>query len=264
MHRPQPIIFTDLDGTLLDHHSYSWQPAQTALQQLRERQIPLVLCTSKTAAEVSRLHRELELTSPFIVENGAGIILTPTKDSAHFFGTSYAELIALLQQLREQRGYRFLGFNDFSVADVAAATGLETTKAELAKQRLCSEPIRWDDSEKALDRFKQDLAAHQLQLLRGGRFYHVLSQQADKGTALRWLLANYPGNTRNDWYSIALGDGPNDQSMLEAAELAVVIPSVSGLSPKPKSRSVIYASEPGPVGWNRTVLNILKKEFPNG
>ena len=29
------LIFTDLDGTLLDHHSYSFQGAEESLQRLR-------------------------------------------------------------------------------------------------------------------------------------------------------------------------------------------------------------------------------------
>ncbi|SHJ28523.1 mannosyl-3-phosphoglycerate phosphatase [Malonomonas rubra DSM 5091] len=252
------IIFTDLDGTLLDHHSYSWQAAQPALRQLRERGIPLILCTSKTAAEVSRLHSELELTTPFIVENGAAIILNPAEDSAHFFGTSHSELIDLVQQLRQERDYRFTGFSDMSVADVVAVTSLDADRAKLAKQRLCSEPILWEDDEEALQKFQQDLAEQNLQLLRGGRFYHVLSKDADKGTALRWLLANYPGKEGCSWHSIALGDGPNDQSMLEAADLAIVIPSATGLSPKPSNVTVIHAEEMGPIGWNRTLLEILK------
>jgi len=252
------IIFTDLDGTLLDHHSYSWQAARPALQGLRERQIPLILCTSKTAAEVSQLHAELELTTPFIIENGAGIILNPADNSAHFFGTPYAELVDLMQQLRRKRGYLFSGFSDMSTSDVVAATGLAAEQAALAKQRLCSEPIRWQDDDAALSEFQQDLASHDLQLLRGGRFYHVLSSQADKGTALRWLLAHYPGKQNCRWYSVALGDGPNDQSMLEAADLAVVIPSASGFAPKPGNITVIYAEEAGPVGWNRTLLEVLK------
>jgi mannosyl-3-phosphoglycerate phosphatase len=253
------IIFTDLDGTLLDHHSYSWQPARPALKQLAEKSIPLILCTSKTAAEVSLLHNELVLNTPYIVENGAGIILSKDPGDAHFFGKPYAELVDLVQQIRQTKGYRFKGFCDFSVAEVVAETGLDAAKAKLAKQRLCSEPLRWDDEPEALIEFTAELAAHGLQLLRGGRFYHVLSNRADKGLALRWLLDNYPPpRPASSWYSVALGDGPNDQSLLEAADLAVVIPSASGLSPKPRNSTVIYATAPGPVGWNQTLLEILK------
>lgn len=257
----QLIILTDLDGTLLDHHSYSWQAACPALQMLRERGIPLILCTSKTAAEVSKLHQELELNTPYIVENGAGIILDSCQQSAHFFGTPYPKLVKQLQSLRQQRGYHFTGFNDYSVAAVAAATGLDSTRAALAKQRLCSEPIRWEDSDDSLLEFQTEIAKLDLQLLRGGRFYHVLSIEADKGKALRWLLEHYRSSAPSTrWRSIALGDGPNDQAMLEAADIAVVIPSLSGLSPKPKDTTVIYASEPGPVGWNQTILDILKEQ----
>ena len=257
MHRHQLIIFTDLDGTLLDHHNYSWQAALPALQRLRELRVPLVLCTSKTAAEVSLLHRQLQLTTPYIVEKGAGIILTPADTSAHFFGKPYGELVAQLQQLRQTHGYRFVGFSDLSSAEVAAETGLDTEAAGLARQRLCSEPIRWQDSQQALVDFQQHLAQYDLQLLRGGRFYHVLVKEADKGTALRWLLANYPDDISRNWYSIALGDGPNDESMLAAADLAVVIPSESGVAPEPDNSQIIYAEEPGPAGWNRAVLEIL-------
>jgi len=164
-----------------------------------------------------------------------------------------------VQQLRQSKGYRFSGFNDLSVAEVVAETGLDTTKAKRAKRRLCSEPIRWDDNQEALVQFQSDLAEHGLQLLQGGRFYHVLSQTADKGTALRWLLQHYPGaDCSHDWYSVALGDGPNDQSMLEAADLAVVIPSASGLSPKPQNVTIIHPKKQGPSGWNQTILEILK------
>lgn len=254
----QLIIFTDLDGTLLDHHSYSWQAALPALRELRERQIPLILCTSKTAAEVSNLHQELELTTPYIVENGAGIILSPTQHPAHFFGTPYPKLVKQLQQLRQQRGYQFTGFIDYSVTDLVAATGLDHTKAKLAKQRLCSEPICWEDDKNRLLQFQEDLAGLNLQLLRGGRFHHVLSKGTDKGRALQWLLNNYPscGPTPR-WQSVAIGDGPNDISMLETADLAVVIPSLSGPSASPNNSNTIYASDPGPVGWNQAVLDIL-------
>lgn len=37
----QPLlVFSDLDGTLLDSHSYDWQPAAPWLSRLRERMFP--------------------------------------------------------------------------------------------------------------------------------------------------------------------------------------------------------------------------------
>lgn len=45
------IIFTDLDGTLLDV-VYSYHAANEALHSIREQDIPLVICSSKTRAEI--------------------------------------------------------------------------------------------------------------------------------------------------------------------------------------------------------------------
>ena len=260
MQPPQLIIFTDLDGTLLDHYNYSWQAAHPALERLRQRRIPLILTTSKTADEVAELHHELQLDTPYIVENGAGIILPGrTDNSAHFFGRSYPELTEIVQQLRVENSYRFCGFNDFSVAEVMAETGLPEPGARLAKQRLASEPLRWDDSDAALEAFTSDLQKLDLQLLRGGRFYHVLDRQADKGSAVRWLLDDYRRRQAREFFSIGLGDGPNDQALLEAVDLAVVIPSLSGLSPQPQGVKTLHADSPGPRGWNSAILHILKK-----
>jgi len=67
--RLQWLVFTDLDGTLLDD-GYQWEAARPALELLRAREIPVVLCTSKTRAEVLPLREDLGLRDPFIAENG--------------------------------------------------------------------------------------------------------------------------------------------------------------------------------------------------
>lgn len=48
MFGPALILFSDLDGTLLDHDTYDWSPAQPALKQLAALEVPLVLTSSKT------------------------------------------------------------------------------------------------------------------------------------------------------------------------------------------------------------------------
>ncbi len=257
------LIFSDLDGTLLDHHSYSWEPALPALDQLKSLSIPLILCTSKTAAEVTKLHAELELDTPCIVENGAAIVIDPQADDptrgAFYFGRSYQELTSLVHSIRQEEQFDFTGFSDMSAAEVAAATGLTLENARLAKQRLCSEPLQWQDSTQALERFAHKLARHKLRLLRGGRFYHVLDSGADKGTALTWLRSWYlEQHPASSWTTVALGDGPNDESMMEAADIAIVIPALSGHAAHPQARKMITAPAPGPAGWNKAILSLLK------
>ena len=69
------LIFTDLDGSLLDHSSYSFAPAAGLLDRLAEQLIPVIPVTSKTCAEVLSLRKTLNNSQPFIVENGAAIYL---------------------------------------------------------------------------------------------------------------------------------------------------------------------------------------------
>ncbi len=69
------VVFSDLDGTLLEIGDYPLREAEPALQRLRSEGIPLVLCTSKTFAEVEWYRDRLRNTHPFIVESGGAIYI---------------------------------------------------------------------------------------------------------------------------------------------------------------------------------------------
>jgi mannosyl-3-phosphoglycerate phosphatase len=70
------IIFTDLDGSLLNHEDYSFAAAQASLHRIKQYCIPLIMITSKTRREVELLQREMGIREPFIIENGGGIFFT--------------------------------------------------------------------------------------------------------------------------------------------------------------------------------------------
>ena len=69
------IIFTDLDGTLLDDASKSHTPAVPAIRLVEERGIPLIFCSSKTRAEIEYYREKIGNRHPFIVENGGAIFI---------------------------------------------------------------------------------------------------------------------------------------------------------------------------------------------
>lgn len=277
------LVFTDLDGTLLDHHSYSYEEAMPAVRALGEAGSPLIFNSSKTAAEIKQLRHEMGNVHPFIVENGSAVCIPTGYFNAnlspglcieetyeiHSFGPGYQPLLTQLHALRSKRDYRFRGFADLNDEDVAQLTGLGIEAAAMARKREASEPLLWDDSEEALEHFRKDLRALQLGLTRGGRFYHVMGQ-SDKAQALEWLTDRYRATwTDRKWTTVALGDGPNDVAMLEAADIAVTIPPAYGEVIKlNRSDNVLCPDAPGSRGWKIAIElimnNPIQKELDHG
>ena len=70
----QTIIFTDLDETLLNQ-DYSFSEAERALEIIRDKEVPLIICSSKTRAEIEVYQAKLRIDWPFISENGGGIFI---------------------------------------------------------------------------------------------------------------------------------------------------------------------------------------------
>lgn len=247
-------IVTDLDGSLLDHHTYSWQPAQPWLDRLQAAEVPVVICSSKTAAEIVPLQRALGTGSaPFISENGALVQWDSAPDGPLRYhpGPDYACLCHTLLRLKQREGYRFTGFADVGEKEIAEWTGLSPRDAALARMREASESIIWRDEPERFEQFKHHLAQEGLSLVQGGRFWHVMPQGCDKGSALRWLLQSTAFGARSPT-TIGLGDSPNDAPMLDNVDAAVVIKGFSKnpvLLQRQDDRQVYHTRLPGPQGW---------------
>lgn len=263
------IIFTDLDGTLLDHDSYSWKDAQPALERLKLLEIPLIINSSKTCAEIIQLRDELDNRHPFIVENGSAVYIpagyfgksnreSGQKFERYFFTEKRDKILELLQQLRKVPGFQFRGFSDMSADELAATTGLTRDESIQAKQRDCSEPIEWQASAEQLLRFKQRIEEQGLRLLRGGRFHHVMGA-TDKVAGIHWLIQQYQAcRPENRFITVALGDSPNDQGMLEAVDIPVVIDPAKGKPLQLKDNpNAIYPGIKGARGWQKAISSIL-------
>lgn len=249
------IIFTDLDGTLLNHHSYDYQATLPLLEQLKRLGIPVILNSSKTLAELEVWQEKLGLQTPMIAENGGVILLLPTaENNKHLIGRPYQEICWLINEIRSESDWLFEGFNDWTAEEVMTQTGLSLDEASAAKQRDVTEPILWLDTDENLAVFKKLLSQSGLTLKKGGRFYHVMAEH-DKADAMASICSLEQFNPKQNINTIALGDGENDLAMLKAADLPVVLPAASGRSLNVDN--AYYAQSEAPFGWVEAIESIL-------
>jgi mannosyl-3-phosphoglycerate phosphatase len=269
------VIFTDLDGTLLDEETYTFEPARPALEALHAGRVPLILCSSKTRAEMEPLARRLGLGAPLIVENGGAIVVPEGFELAPGAGLDPAggphlvrlgapreALLLALPEIAGEVGVSVRPFSEMSAEVLAALSGLPSAAAELALRREHDEPFMVEGTESrdpSLDeRFDQAARRRGLRVSRGGRFYH-LTDAVDKGRAVHALLALWSGGVG---LTAGLGDAANDLPMLEAVDRPIVMPGRNGLDPTlaaalPRAER---APGPGPGGWSSAVLAVLAGE----
>lgn len=265
------LVFTDLDGTLLNHDDYSYLNAKPALAELDKLNIPLILVSSKTAPEMLKLRQELGNKAPLVAENGS-LIMIPEKlladlgievdarsiSEGYYYdykGVTREQILQVLSDLKSD--YRFTGFAWMTTEEIVQATGLSVEDAELAAERKASEPILWRDQEEQLPEFIELLEERKLRVVKGGRFYHVMGQ-CDKGDAVASLTKRYEHFYGATPFTIALGDSPNDLDMLKQVDAAIVVPHKDGTYMEDDAlQNARHAPDEGAAGWNRAVLEVL-------
>jgi mannosyl-3-phosphoglycerate phosphatase len=267
--RQQLLVFTDLDGTLLDHDTYAFDAARPAMERLGRAGVPLVLCTSKTRAEVEPLREAMENDSPFIVENGGAIFIPDgyfatdidIPDAKRWgdmlvvpMSDPYSTLVAALARASRESGVRVRGFADMTDADVATATGLSLDDAHRARQRDFDEPFEILDADRA-DALLAAIEREGKRWTKGGRFHHITGA-SDKAAAVIRLTELYRRQT-GAVTTVGVGDAPNDAAFLREMDIPIVMESPRAAEMVQHVPRATVTSVPGPVGWNMAMHALL-------
>lgn len=258
------IVFTDLDGTLLDHHTYSYREAEPGLALLKKKNIPLVLVSSKTKPEMELIHEELGLESPFIFENGAGIAWYRKGGgknfSVEYAGCGLAELEKNRGLLEDILGFPVTTIREMDAGEIAAKTGLSVKIAAFSRMRVASLPFLIPEGKKIdarrMEELNRTLGMSGFALTRGGRFFHFLSDRAGKGHAVKRIIGRYQDEKGLDnIVTMALGDSENDISMLEAAGARYLVRRHDGSVIETLLRNVKVTEGIGPAGFTEAIMN---------
>lgn len=278
------IIFTDLDGTLLDSETYSYEKSLAAINRLKKNGIPIIFCSAKTRAEQEIYRHELGLFHPFIVENGSAIFIPRAYFPFPFdyhkvvdgllaieLAIPYSRVKKLLDKIRRENDFRFRGFGDMSAVEVAEITGLNIESARLAQHREYAETIVMAISQSPehgegeakqshitpedLDKFLKTLREAGLNWAYGGQFYHVMGG-GDKGKAVEILNDLY----RKMWgrlKSIGLGNSLNDLPMLSQVDIPILVQKRDYNWEHINLPRLRKVQGVGPEGWSKAIIPIL-------
>ncbi len=262
------IVFTDLDGTLLDSRTYSYEGSLAAIERLRGDGVPIIFCSAKTRAEQEVYRRELALFHPFIVENGGAIFIPRAYFPFPFdYHKAVDNLLAielasprdrvreLLAKVGREHGFRFKGFTDMSAVKVAEITGLNSASARLALQREYDEPVEFDPSGKDVNEFLAKIGEAGLDWWYGGRLHHVM-RGGGKGRAVEILTGLY----RKMWgkiRTVGLGNGLNDLPLLQQVDIPVLVQKNNHSWEDMSLPGLRKIQGVGPEGWSRAIVELF-------
>jgi mannosyl-3-phosphoglycerate phosphatase len=268
------IIFTDLDGTLLDY-SYSFDKARPALDLIGKRHVPLVLCSSKSRAEIEYYRKKLDNRHPFVSENGGGIFIPknyfspasyevpfPVEEEADYdvirLGAKYSDLRKAVEELRRE-GHKITGFGDMNSKELADIANMNIEEAIMAKERDFDEPFVYEGPADKLPALLKSIEEKGFSFTQG-RFFHILGR-SNKGTAVSILIDLYKIKHKGI-KTIALGDSPNDIPMLEKVDIPLIVQKEDGsYDAGIYLPNLIKAEGVGPMGWNRAVGDLVRRTF---
>jgi len=264
------IIFTDLDGTLLDSSTYSFEKALPALDIIRQRDVPLILCSSKTRTEIEYYREKLANSHPFVSENGGGIFIPknyfdsllsasyPIEEEADYnvirLGARYSDLRNAVKEL-QQEGFEITGFGDMTAKELADLANMKIEEAIMAKERDFDEPFTYSGDNEGIQKLLDAITVKGFNVTQG-RFFHILGN-SDKGIAVSVLISLYKaqyGKIR----TIALGDSPNDVPMLERVDNPIIVQKQGGTyDAQINLPKLIRADGIGPEGWNKAISTLF-------
>ena len=265
------VIFTP--SNLLGSSRRGTLPASDALTEIERRNIPLILTTRDTRAQLELLRRKIGHGHPFITERGGGLFIPDGYFSLRLdgarragrylcvpFGRPSQEAGEAVEEIAADAGAEVVRYADMTAREISRNTGMPERDAEGSREREFSERFFFaGNADSTVPSFQRIAGERDWQLLRTEPFWE-LSSGNDEGKALRYLMRLYREALRSRVRSIGIGASPEDLSLLAASDQAFVLSLSPGrfdeklLSNLP---NVTKIDAPGPAGWNQTVVTAL-------
>jgi mannosyl-3-phosphoglycerate phosphatase family protein len=269
----QKVVFTDIDGTLIDLISGKYGESDKLIYTLRENNVPIVLCSAKTFAEQNKIRDDLGLMDPFIVENGGAIIIpknyfdfqfdieqTRIKEEQGYIiielGESTREIRTKLAEIKKKLKIEFKGVADVSIEELSRLATMPIDYAKRMSEREYGETIL-QMKKSDIPTFTTSIEKMGIKVIHGGRFFDV-TMGTDKGKAVSILINLFRKKYRNQIKFFGVGDSANDASMLKLMDVPMVVQKPDSSWSELEIKNVIRLKGIGPEGWKSAFDKIME------
>lgn len=261
----QKIVFTDIDGTLIDIYSGKFEGTDLLVKKLAKMGIPVILCSAKTRSEQEYIRNKLGISDPFIIENGGAVVIPDghfddfeighhTRKNGYSLieiGGRSSEIVKRLARIREELQINFRGTTDMALNEISRKVRMPLPFAKRMSKREYGETILEIDPSD-LGRLARVCTRTGLKVIHGGR-YTDITQGNDKGKATRVLIDLFKRKYQpRRTIFIGLGDSENDLPMLKLMDIPVLVKRTDGSWCDSKIKNVVRSDGIGPKGWKNS------------
>ena len=246
------MIFTALEGTLLEPSTLEAGPSRSILERLHAAGVPVVPVTVMTLEEVEPIARELGLRHAMIIEAGGAIArFVDGAWDVEPCGPDPDTLLDVVREIEEISGADLLVYSALPDDEAARLSGRSGEMLARSMHRRFSEPFVVEGG--SITAVVKAAASIGFSVRRGRRFFY-LCRACDEGEAFSRLREELRCEA-----AIALGGSPLDAEFLTRAEVPIVVPERNGepdaelLAKVPNAR---IAPAPGPAGWGGAIEEV--------
>ena len=259
------LLFTDLDGTLLNKKTFEFKAALDLIKNCKSKGINIIPNSSKTDLELNEICEDLGIPKVYISENGSCI------HGLNFLSKNLHQEICLSRN--KQIIYKSFSDNvdvnlrqkcfileNESLKHQIEILGLPENKIHKALNRKFSFPFIFEGNKDEEIELKKIVKKNGLKIQFGGRVLN-LGDEVSKGNAMQKFVSLLSKETEKNYILICVGDNENDFDMLDKCDYPCLVKN-GPLKKVSFKNQCIYSTQEAPYGWVEVVnetLNIINE-----
>ena len=261
--KKQIIIFTDLDGSLLDKNTFEFDEIEDYFRELISLGIKIIPNSSKTEAELSDFNNRYNLNLSFIAENGSSIhglnLMHKNLPEKIILSRSADEIYNVYnQKITPELKAKITFILRLKLKERKEIFGLPLDKMRLAVKRDHSIPIQFNGTEIEKNEFIKIMNNSGLTIQTGGRIMNICDN-VNKSKAMSKTMELINKEIDNEIITIGVGDNQNDIDMLKHSDYPCLVKNNSFDSSLLNIDNLIKSTEPSPRGWADVIKTAIQK-----